>query len=198
MPTSGLFRPGKRAFIPATVTPKENTPSNAGCFRKLAVFLAAPVVGMLIAAGTTSFFPKSYVASTTLQVKGGAEAGILARVESEEVLDPVIDTLGLPEKWNESERGKVYTRLRQSLQAREIKNTELIQIAVLNTDAKLAAEIANTVATEFQRHQGPAKILIWERAEVPSVPSLPNIYLNILVGAIFGLIIGAVLAVIVK
>jgi len=153
---------------------------------------------MLIAAGTISFFPKSYVASTTLQIKGGAETGILNRVQNEEVLEPIIDTLGLPEKWGESDRAKVYTRLRQCLQAREIRNTELIQIAVLNTDPKLAAEIANAVATEFQRHQGPPKVIVWERAEVPSVPSLPNIYLNILIGAIFGLIIGAVLAVIVK
>lgn len=171
-----------------------------------------PVLAMLFAVGTFPFFPKSFVASATIQVRGSG-AGIdpaadleknFAILQSAEVLDPVIESLGLKQKWGETEQTKVYTRLRKSLRIQDIRTTELIQISVLNTDPKQAAQVANAVAGEFQRlktagkNGGQSVVTIWERAEAPATPALPNIYLNLLVSAFFGLILGAVLAVIVK
>jgi capsular exopolysaccharide synthesis family protein len=69
----------------------------------------------------------------------------------------VIEALGLEQKWKKlyGILGKEQTlfRLRRMIDVREIRNTELIQISVLDQDKNEASEIANRIAEEYQRRR---------------------------------------------
>ncbi|MEI8293926.1 MAG: polysaccharide biosynthesis tyrosine autokinase [bacterium] len=78
-------------------------------------------------------------------------------IQRKEILYPVIEALGLEQKWKKlyGITGKEQTlfRLRRMIDVREIRNTELIQIGVLDQDRNEAAEIANRIAEEYQRRR---------------------------------------------
>jgi capsular exopolysaccharide synthesis family protein len=78
-------------------------------------------------------------------------------IQRKEILYPVIEALGLEQKWKKLYGivGKEQTvfRLRRMIDVREIRNTELIQISVLDQDKNEASEIANRIAEEYQRRR---------------------------------------------
>jgi len=78
-------------------------------------------------------------------------------IQRKEILYPVIEALGLEQKWKKlyGILGKEQTlfRLRRMIDVREIRNTELIQISVLDQDKNEASEIANRIAEEYQRRR---------------------------------------------
>ena len=124
----------------------------------------------------TYFLPKQYESSVTMQVnqndtylqvfddRGGGR-GFDPRfittqfeiIQRKEILYPVIEALGLEQTWKKlyGIAGKEQTifRLRKMVDVREIRNTELIQISVLDQDRNEASEIANRIAEEYQRRR---------------------------------------------
>ena len=124
----------------------------------------------------TYFLPKQYESSVTMQInqndtylklfddRGGGR-GFDPRfittqfeiIQRKEILYPVIEALGLEQKWKKLYGivGKEQTvfRLRKMIDVREIRNTELIQISVLDQDKNEASEIANRIAEEYQRRR---------------------------------------------
>jgi capsular exopolysaccharide synthesis family protein len=76
-------------------------------------------------------------------------------IQRKEMLYPVIDSLGLEQRWKGAygftNKEQAYFRLRNMIDIREIRNTELIQIVVMSTDRQEAAEIANRIAEEYQK-----------------------------------------------
>lgn len=213
-----FFHPGARAFrgkihrdcpfagklLPfGTVTPQENSPAkSSGCLRKALAFFAMPVLGMIGAAIATPFFPKVYVSTATIQVRNIQDP--VASIQSKEVYDPIIRTLNLQERWKITEPGKIHARMREAVGVRSLRNTDVIQINVLDQDPQLAASVANAITEEFQtqRARNPdataSFVTVRERAEPGQTHVLPNIYLNLLVGLLGGLFAGVVLAIIVK
>jgi capsular exopolysaccharide synthesis family protein len=78
-------------------------------------------------------------------------------IQRKEILYPVIEALGLEQKWKKlygivGKEQSVF-RLRKMIDVREIRNTELIQISVLDQDKNEASEIANRIAEEYQRRR---------------------------------------------
>lgn len=124
----------------------------------------------------TYFLPKQYESSVTMQINqndtylkvfddrgggGGFDPRFITTqfeiIQRKEILYPVIEALGLEQKWKKlyGITGKEQTlfRLRRMIDVREIRNTELIQIGVLDQDRNEAAEIANRIAEEYQRRR---------------------------------------------
>jgi capsular exopolysaccharide synthesis family protein len=69
------------------------------------------------------------------------------------ILYPVIDDLKLQEKFGHGaklSREQTYAILRRKLQVDEIRNTDLLQISVFDTNAQLAADIANKIVAVYQ------------------------------------------------
>jgi succinoglycan biosynthesis transport protein ExoP len=75
-------------------------------------------------------------------------------LQRKEMLYPVIDGLGLVEKWGKQRgvrsRENAYGLLRQMLDVREVRNTNLLQITVESSDPLEAATLANFIADSYQ------------------------------------------------
>jgi len=128
---------------------------------------------VLTSAVVTYFMPKEYASTVTMQVQqndtllqvfdrsggGNFDPRFLTTqfeiIQRKEMLYPVIDSLGLEQRWKGAygftNKEQAYFRLRNMIDVREIRNTELIQIVVMSTDRQEAAEIANRIAEEYQK-----------------------------------------------
>ena len=131
---------------------------------------------VVITAGITTYFlPRQYQSNVIIEVeqndqkirifRDGYEGGMgldprfattqFQIIQRKEMLYPVIDNLKLVEKWAESygvrTREEAYFKLRSMIDVREVRNTNLLQIGVESTDPKEAADLANSIANEYQR-----------------------------------------------
>ncbi len=124
---------------------------------------------VITAAVVTYFMPKQYQSMVTMQLRqndtylqvfaqgigqGGDPRFLTTQfeiIQRKEMLYPVIDQLGLMQRWGLGSKEQAYFKIRKMINMQEIRNTDLIQIGVLSTDAKEAAEIANAIAEEYQR-----------------------------------------------
>jgi capsular exopolysaccharide synthesis family protein len=128
---------------------------------------------VLTSAVVTYFMPKEYASTVTMQIQQndtliqvfdrsggvGFDPRFLTTqfeiIQRKEMLYPVIDSLGLEQRWKGAygftNKEQAYFRLRNMIDIREIRNTELIQIVVMSTDRQEAAEIANRIAEEYQK-----------------------------------------------
>lgn len=79
-----------------------------------------------------------------------------------------------------------------------MSNTRLLLITVTDTDPVFAANVANSVATAFQKvvveKMGAENVQVIDTALVPSSPSSPNKPMNMLIALIVGLAAGVGLA----
>lgn len=140
---------------------------------RLPLIILVFLLVVITAAVVTHFMPKQYQSAVTMQIKQSdtlmkvfnREGGMgfdprflttqFEIIQRKEMLYPVIDSLGLEQRWRTAyglaSREQAYIKLRGMIDVREIRNTELIQIGVMSTDPKEAAEIANRIADEYQR-----------------------------------------------
>jgi len=72
-------------------------------------------------------------------------------IQRKEILYPVVDSMKLLQKWDLRSRDVAYSKLRSMLSISEVRNTDLIQISVLDRDRQEAADLANTIALEYQK-----------------------------------------------
>ncbi|WP_265522577.1 polysaccharide biosynthesis tyrosine autokinase [Oerskovia flava] len=126
-------------------------------------------------------------AFTVRQVKSYSEL-----VTSPRVLEPVIEELGLEE---------TPASLAQMVSATSPLDTVLINIAVTDESADLAAQIANSAATNLaavvaelekpaDAPESPVQISTVRPASVPESPASPNMRLNVALGLVLGLAVG--------
>ncbi len=131
---------------------------------------------VVITAGITTYFlPRQYESNVIIEVEQNDQKIRIFRdgfdgamgldprfattqfqiIQRKEMLYPVIDNLKLVEKWAESAgvrtREEAYFKLRSMIDVREVRNTNLLQISVESTDPKEAADLANSIANEYQR-----------------------------------------------
>ena len=125
---------------------------------------------VVISAGVATYLtPRQYQSSVTMQVKEdnnnmhifGAE-GIQRTdprfittqfqiIQRKEILYPVLDSMKLLQKWDLRSRDVAYLKLRSMMSVSEVRGTDLIQISVLDQDRQEAADLANTIALEYQK-----------------------------------------------
>lgn len=133
---------------------------------------------VIVTAGVTTYFlPREFFAKTKMEVKPDNRAidvyGNNTRgysdptfvpsqfqiIQSKEILEPVIEKLGLVKTWTLREgvnfmpMETVYGKLLRMLDLKEIRNTSLIDIGVYSIDAQEAANIANTIAVVYSERR---------------------------------------------
>lgn len=179
--------------------------------------VAITLIGVLAAAGLSILSTPKYDATTQIYVSVRGESGAvgelaqgssLARqsvatyagiVTTESVLGPVVDTLRLKE---------TSTQLAAQVSASAPANQSLINITVTDSDPEQAATLANAIGQsltsviENQLEAGtgddtPSLVSLStvQPALVPTVPSSPNLRLNLVLGALVGLALGVGFAV---
>jgi len=181
--------------------------------RNWTIILAATLIGLLLGAAVSVLSRPTYTAETQLFVAIQSSGSVQelqqgntfsqARVQSyvktigsPVVLQPVIDTLGLS-----TTPGILAGQIKASTDV----NTVIINIAVEDQSPVQAAAIAEAVATslikvidtlEKPRTGGasPVSLSVIKPATSPTSPSAPNTRMNILLGVIAGLGLGAALA----
>jgi capsular exopolysaccharide synthesis family protein len=128
----------------------------------------------MITAGVTVYFlPREYFSKATIEVKPDdtslkvfGEGGYnttsdprlaptqLKIIQEKRILYPVIDQLGLTTKWANGgppiEKQQAFSKLQGMLALSPVRQTDLIDIGVWDTDKQEAAEIANSIARVYQ------------------------------------------------
>jgi len=177
------------------------------------IIVAVMLVVVAGAALATALSPKIYQAQTRLFVStaGSSDSGALLsgsnftqqRVKSyadvittPNVLDPVIQTLQL---------NITAAKLGDQITATVPLDTVLIEVAVTNTDPRVAAQVADAVGKQFTRtvadlesvskgQTSPVKVTVVSSPTVPTTPISPKPTRNLALGLVLGLLLGLGLA----
>ena len=177
------------------------------------IIVAAMLVVLAGAALVTVLSPKVYEAQTQLFVStsGGSNSSDLLSgsnftqqrvlsyadvITTPNVLDPVIKTLGL----NTSA-----ATLANQITATVPLNTVLIQVAVTNTNPRVAAAVADALGKQFittvanlesvsKSQPSPVKVTVVSTPTVPTAPISPRKTTNLALGVVLGLLLGLGLA----
>ena len=181
-----------------------------------AVFISVFLITMITATVVTFILPESYASTARVRVEIAAtNMGpffIQTQVEvirSELVLSNAVKKLNLNELWGKkyfagetlktTESMKI---LMDRLSLAPARNSEIIAITIYSDDRREAATIANTVAGEYQNYclekpkteVGNPVVTIIDAAVPASRPSKPNKPLNLAMGAVAGVLLGAAAA----
>jgi len=141
---------------------------------------------------TTYFMPRGYSSKVLIEVKpdnfglqvfpgaGGISntdshfvANQFIILQSKEILYPVIDSLGLIEKWTQQTgvqytKDTAYTRLFKMLHLQDKRGTDMLEIEVTSGEPQEAADISNTVAVVYQKRrlEDQSKLITQNLAEL--------------------------------
>ncbi|MEO8206925.1 MAG: polysaccharide biosynthesis tyrosine autokinase [Chthoniobacterales bacterium] len=139
---------------------------------RLPLIILTFLVVMITVGIVTYFAPRLYEAKATLEIRErdmdmavfkANNASLDPRftstqfqiIQKKEILYPVIDTLNLFQKWGPEfklrNKEDAYYKLKGMLSMRELRGTDLIEVSVLDTDPAEAADLANTIAKEYQK-----------------------------------------------
>jgi succinoglycan biosynthesis transport protein ExoP len=177
------------------------------------IIVAVTLVVLAGAAAATALSPKVYEAQTQLFVStsGGTDnsSNLLSGsnftqqrvlsyanvITTPTVLDPVIKTLKLD---------TTATLLGNQITATVPLNTVLIQVAVTNTDPRVAAQVADALGRQFTQtvadiesvkgQASPVKLTVVSVPTVPTTPISPKPTRNLALGVVLGLLLGLGLA----
>ena len=151
-------------------TAPQNTPSRRRDWKWLTSYGLAAAVIALIGGGflvSGLFTQDRFTARVLLEVEPSAGGGVgfgdlslvadapqflqseFKEITGTETLDPVIDKLGLVQRWNLPNRDEAYQRLRDIVDVDNERGTDLFSITASSDDPKEAADIANTVAQTY-------------------------------------------------
>ena len=138
------------------------------------LILLAFLLVFVTAAVVTYFQSRQYQSSIFIEVKSTAQnlrifsAGdpnlpihdpqlaptVYQIIQRTGILYPVIDDLKLQDKWTKGgarpNREQAYQMLRNRLDVEEVRNTDLLQISVLDGEPQQAADIANKIVSVYQ------------------------------------------------
>ncbi len=178
------------------------------------LFAACVLLGLLLASVVTLLLPKTYEARTEIFVapQAGSSSSELMQgsdfvrdrvksyvqvIDSDVVLAPVIEDLGLDTSVDE---------LSDNVNATVVEETVVVAIAVNSGSAEEAAQIANSVAAQFESiapsleprradDSGVVRVTVTDPARVPMSPTSPRPMLNLALGLLVGVAAGIAAAV---
>ena len=138
------------------------------------LILLAFLLVVITAAIVTYFQPREYQSSVFIEVRSTAQnprifgttdpnlpihdpqlaPTVYQVIQRTGILYPVIEELKLQDKWAREgfhpTRDQAYQMLRRKLEVDEVRNTDLLQISVFNTNPQEAADIANKIVEVYQ------------------------------------------------
>jgi uncharacterized protein involved in exopolysaccharide biosynthesis len=195
--------------FPSQVPSRARTPTAVLISAFITVFLLV----MITSTAITFILPEAFSSTARVKVNlAGADTGAnflqteFEVLQSQTVLDKVIEKLNLNEIW-----GRKYFNgetlktveslkiLRDRLTLTLVRDTSVIAISVYSDDRREAAQIANTIAGSYREYslgkQPPVNsVEIIDQAQPASQPCKPNKPLNLAIGAVAGVILGAAVA----
>ncbi len=174
-----------------------------GMLRKRWLMIASITLSAAILAGVLSFFvlKPQYEASTTMMVNYKQDQDMLMNfnelqmsqklattysqiIKSERIADAVIEKLELDLSAEE---------LNKKISVSQVESTEILKITVKDSDAELAALIANTEADIFKQQINEMmkvdNVSTIDVAKVPENPVAPNKVMNIAIATVLGMMV---------
>ncbi|WP_300856057.1 YveK family protein, partial [uncultured Clostridium sp.] len=171
--------------------------------RKRWLMIASITLVAAIVAGVISFFvlKPQYEASTTMMVNYKQDQDMLMNfnelqmsqklattysqiIKSERIADAVIEKLELDLSAEE---------LNKKISVSQVESTEILKITVKDSDAELAALIANTEADIFKQQINEMmkvdNVSTIDVAKVPENPVAPNKVMNIAIATVLGMMV---------
>lgn len=134
----------------------------------LGAIMAAPI-GLMIAAVATYTMPREYLGRVRLQIqpvstdyeafREDSTRAMLTPayiqtqfqiITSEETLYEVVEELQLVQRWEVQTKSEAYNQLLEKIELKELRGTDLIDIAVYHTDPQEAADLANVIARTYK------------------------------------------------
>ncbi len=193
-----------------------------GCLLYMGVFALAFFLVFFAACVITYVMPKKYESTAVLQVKPPTRVGVALGdhsamtpqffatefevIRSQQTLKIVVQRLDLTTRWNMTEEEAIAI-LRGIVDAKNVRGTDLIAINVKHTNPEDARDIAKEVCEAYKKRREDkdqsdtnaiSRIEIHEEPFVAQYPSSPNVTLNLLIAAGVGLVLGLLLALIVR
>jgi capsular polysaccharide biosynthesis protein len=113
----------------------------------------------------------------------------LGQMQSEALMKRVLAALNLP--------NQTIASMSSMIEASIVKDSNLIEIKVNNTDPELACTIANTVSSEYLELMKEfmfSSVVVISPANVPTSPIKPNKQLNVAIAFVLGLMFSILLA----
>ncbi|MCL0107575.1 Wzz/FepE/Etk N-terminal domain-containing protein [Peptococcaceae bacterium] len=168
------------------------------------ILIIVPLVAMIVAAFISFFVLKPVYQSFAVLMVGRTYPGEhapLIQYHNLLIADKLVQTYGeiarsrsvLEEVIELENLETTVEGLSEQIQVSALKNTQLIKIAVNDTDPEKAARIANRVAdvlmvkvVEIMRVDN---VKVIDRAIVPNTPIKPNKKLNIIIAGVLGLMV---------
>jgi len=150
-------------------------------WRIIRVRLVTIVLVFLLTAVTTTvvtfFIPKTYMSLSRISIEKdtsdiapllGMQSGPTAfdpyfiqtefeKIQSQMVLDKVVDKCSLTEEWKLPDDIMARKRLKKSIDVRQFRNTSIIELRAYDRDKNLAQKIAQALAEEYQTHRTDAQ-----------------------------------------
>jgi capsular exopolysaccharide synthesis family protein len=169
------------------------------------------VTFVLVATGLalviTELTPKSYEATSEVFVTSSTSADPSVQAQADAYVNTLVPTLAkvidspdvLKYIDNDLHLPLSHADLKSKLSASSATGVSIVDIHVTDSSAPRAANLANSAARGFiaavQSYNPSVKLVLTGPADQPSSPTSPKPLLNIVLGALLGLLVGAALAV---
>jgi capsular polysaccharide biosynthesis protein len=199
----------------------------------LKVFVLVFLIILCMTVTVTFLLPETYASVSRIKAESDTPSNdpyflqtTFEIIQSETVLDPVIDKLHLNTVWGKKYNGgeplettKTLEMLKKRINLAIVRNTKIIDIKVFSEDKNEAAQIANAIVQSYQDYRTAnrikfqpekldARIPIFPTVEIVDtakpgkVPVRPNKPLNIVLGTVLGIIValffGGIAALVIK
>jgi uncharacterized protein involved in exopolysaccharide biosynthesis len=149
------------------------------------VFMAVFLIVVITSTAITFILPESYASTVRIKVEMDNENESpnyfqaykefiqtnLNTMQSQVILDPVIDKLKLNTEWGKKyfngqtlKTSKTMNMLKQRVQLAQVKNTKLFSITVYSDDRQEAAQIANAIAGSYRDYRQKAYAAAMEKS----------------------------------
>jgi capsular exopolysaccharide synthesis family protein len=167
----------------------------------LAALLASLLVSPMYASHTQLFVSTDDSSSTSAVFQGGqfSEGRVTSYAEllrGEELAARVVSSLKLPLS---------ASQLAKEIQVTTVPQTVLLNVQVTDSDPRRAQQIGTEIGVQFPRMvtqleqtskgASPVRVAIVDPADLPSAPSSPQTILNVILGALVGLVLGTATAI---
>ena len=168
---------------------------------KLPLLIAAIVIGALVAGLITTFMITDRYTATSKMYMVSASSDSVVNLQdlnlgtslSQDYLELMNSRPAIEDVITKLKLDKTYQEVRNMIDLSVVNNTRIINIAVTSTDPQLAMDIANqmthTTKVLLPKVMDTPSPSIVEGATLPTSPSGPNLKRNVMLGALFLLVL---------
>jgi non-specific protein-tyrosine kinase len=165
------------------------------------------LVAVGIALLITDVTPKSYQASAQVLISSSTSSDPSIQAQANAFVTTQVPTyakvIGSPDvlKYMQTDLhlGLSNATLKNKISASAVAGESIVEVTATDPSASRAANLANSAARGFieavQTYSGSVKLFLTGPADQPSSPTSPKPVLNVALGALLGLLVGAALAV---